>query len=389
MRSAIVKKNDGCYVKKNLGRIVKKISSRVSKVYYAGGFLKDNGHYYEYKISSNKIKLIPYLRKRGSIFKYTLDIFNEMKFLKKFILNSDFVYIMMPGFRSLAVASLCLYLGKPYCLYYGNSWGEIAKYCIDQDKKIKYKLYIKLSELFEKLFCKRASFILVHGNMLKEEIEKYNRRVFLTVPKLYIDSTDINNDLVRKQLNNKINILYVGNVTKRKGLEYLIKAIIRLNMNYKYNFNLTVVGNDNTDYKDQLNERYKETIFYNKINFLGYIYKKIDLLKLYKNSDIFVLPSNAEGFPRVIYEAFSQKLPVITTNIINIRKEIDNNIHAILVEPENPEAIVNAILRIINNSKLRKRIINNGLKYVKNKLNSNTPSDQLYKLISKDLNERL
>jgi glycosyltransferase involved in cell wall biosynthesis len=81
----------------------------------------------------------------------------------------------------------------------------------------------------------------------------------------------------------------------------------------------------------------------------------------YRNSDVFVLPTYMEGVPRVILEAQAAGLPVVTTTVGGIPGAVKDGEDAILVPPGDPQAIANAILRIINDEELRKRMIAMGL----------------------------
>lgn len=74
------------------------------------------------------------------------------------------------------------------------------------------------------------------------------------------------------------------------------------------------------------------------------------------DSDIFVLPSYAEGMPMAVLEAMSWGLPVITTPVGAIVQLIQNGVDGILVEPGDVEAIATAILRLSGDPALRARM---------------------------------
>ena len=91
-----------------------------------------------------------------------------------------------------------------------------------------------------------------------------------------------------------------------------------------------------------------------------------ELNKMYKMADIYVLPSYHEGFPRTIWEAMANSLPVISTNVGSIPMFLNNNEHAILIEPKQTIELYKAIKRILNNHNLRRLMIKNSFSYVKN-----------------------
>ena len=80
----------------------------------------------------------------------------------------------------------------------------------------------------------------------------------------------------------------------------------------------------------------------------------------YRMADIFVLPSYHEGFPRTIWEAMANSLPVITTPVGSIPKTLTKEENVLLVKPKESIKLANEIERIIDNSSLRKKLIKNG-----------------------------
>jgi glycosyltransferase involved in cell wall biosynthesis len=84
------------------------------------------------------------------------------------------------------------------------------------------------------------------------------------------------------------------------------------------------------------------------------------LAKIYRDSDIFVLPSISEGFPRVLTEAMSMKLPVVTTKAGGIPYVLSNGEHAVLTEIRDPKSLVESIEKLVQNDELRLNIISNG-----------------------------
>jgi glycosyltransferase involved in cell wall biosynthesis len=106
-----------------------------------------------------------------------------------------------------------------------------------------------------------------------------------------------------KKMDNKFRAIFVGQVTLRKGIQYLLQAWEELNLK---NSELLVVGNICADMKDLVGDY----IHNPSIKFIGF---DPDLKKHYQNSDVFVFPSIEEGSALVNYEAMACGLPLITT----------------------------------------------------------------------------
>jgi glycosyltransferase involved in cell wall biosynthesis len=84
------------------------------------------------------------------------------------------------------------------------------------------------------------------------------------------------------------------------------------------------------------------------------------LHEIYCSSDIFVLPSIHEGLGRVYYEAMARGLPVVATWTDGIVDVVLDGVTGILVPPDNPVAVAQAIETIVCKPSLRRRLIRNG-----------------------------
>ncbi len=78
-----------------------------------------------------------------------------------------------------------------------------------------------------------------------------------------------------------------------------------------------------------------------------------------RKSDIFVLPTLSEGTPRVVIEAKANCVPVIASNVGGLPDSIINGKDGLLVSPKNPKEIASSIEILLNDTVLRKEIINN------------------------------
>jgi glycosyltransferase involved in cell wall biosynthesis len=159
-----------------------------------------------------------------------------------------------------------------------------------------------------------------------------------------------------------INLLFVGRIEKDKGIEELSEAFIRLRQN-GFPVVLHLVGWDTIEAQKYYAALVKEVNATNAVVYHGYK-TGIELLKLYRQADIFVLPSHHEGFPRVIWEAMANSLPVIATSVGGIPFNLKSEIDAVLIPPQNCDALYCAMVRIINDTQLRQTIIKNGFEHV-------------------------
>ncbi len=91
-------------------------------------------------------------------------------------------------------------------------------------------------------------------------------------------------------------------------------------------------------------------------------------MSLLKSSKVLVLPSRVESVPNVIKEAFFLKVPVVASNVGGIPEIVTNEKTGLLVEPNNPQNLANAINRLLENKELAKNLADAGFEFLKNNL---------------------
>jgi len=78
---------------------------------------------------------------------------------------------------------------------------------------------------------------------------------------------------------------------------------------------------------------------------------------LLKKSSILVLPSRVESLPQVIKEAFYLKVPVIATNVGGVSELVTNDVNGILIKPEDPNALADAINDLLFMKEKQSRLV--------------------------------
>ena len=85
-----------------------------------------------------------------------------------------------------------------------------------------------------------------------------------------------------------------------------------------------------------------------KVNFLGV---RNDILDLYSIMNLFVLSSRREGLPMVLLEAMAAQVPIIATDIDGVSTLIQNEKTGLLVKPQNPEELADAMFFLLQDQK--------------------------------------
>lgn len=212
--------------------------------------------------------------------------------------------------------------------------------------------------LFEKRI-KRTD-IIVNSPALYKKYE-YAKSVGLIKTTTLLDSDFfVRADTCQNQV---IEILYSGRFDRAKGLFELIDAVAELR-NEGFNIRCNIVGVEipsQVSIRQALIERSEELGIENFLIFHGMKTIGIELNKIYRMADIYVIPSYHEGFPRTIWEAMANSLPVIATTVGAIPYFLKNEETALIIQPKDIDAIKNAVINIIQKPELRKSLIANGL----------------------------
>ena len=93
-----------------------------------------------------------------------------------------------------------------------------------------------------------------------------------------------------------------------------------------------------------------------------------DAMRIIKSSSIVVVPSRMESLPTTVKEAFFLNIPVIGTNVGGIPELIKNNETGILIPPENPEKLAQAINELLSDKEKADKLAKNGNIFVKNNM---------------------
>lgn len=144
--------------------------------------------------------------------------------------------------------------------------------------------------------------------------------------------------------------LYTGRVLQQKGMDELLEAFREVIRSYP-DAKLTIAGGEDVA---RYNRKAEKLGISNNITFTGEIVGKT-LIELYQNSDIFVLPSHAEGMPLVLLEAMSVELACIATDVGAI-PEVLTASGGIIIPPKDIEALKNAMLQLVGESEIQNRM---------------------------------
>ena len=155
-------------------------------------------------------------------------------------------------------------------------------------------------------------------------------------------------------------ILCVGRLTSAKGHHTLLQAAHSL-CKQGVPFHLTFVGGGEDS--ESLQSLCSELGIDRYVTFTGPLGQS-KVRDHYGKSDIFVLPSFAEGVPVVLMEAMASELGVVSTRITGIPELIDHKKDGILVPPADPQSLVKVLLELLQTPEKRRELAKAGRKKV-------------------------
>lgn len=149
--------------------------------------------------------------------------------------------------------------------------------------------------------------------------------------------------IAKKNYKTPWSFCFVGRLEKAKGVERIIRAFSALTEDEKAKISqVDLVGDgDETDYFKEI--ALKSGV---KMNFHGFLPRN-DVFDLYKKTQFFLLPSDSEGFPKVIAEAMNFGCIPIVSDISSIGQYI-NETNGYLLSPVTSEKLIESLIIIIN-----------------------------------------
>jgi len=160
-----------------------------------------------------------------------------------------------------------------------------------------------------------------------------------------------------------VRMLTVSRIDPRKGLR-VIPAAIRLLVDAGIDVRLDIVGpavgGPGRDEASAIIEEAARLGVRDRLGVIGAI--ALDrLLPMYGQYDVFVLPTlPGEGIPRVLLEAMSGGLPVVTTRVAGIPSLVTHEVNGLLLDRPGAAEVAGAVARIVRDDRLRQGLIASG-----------------------------
>lgn len=171
-----------------------------------------------------------------------------------------------------------------------------------------------------------ADVLVVPSNFVKKTLEYAGiKKETIVVP---FGANAHKNRMLAEHKNEKIRFIFAGSISLRKGIKQLLEAWKKCSL---ANAELIICGRVYRELKNLIKD------VPSNIKFVGFV----ELGEVFEKSDVFVFPSLFEGSAKVVYEAMSYGLPVITTE--NAGSIVKDNFSGFIIGAGDVDALVKKI----------------------------------------------
>jgi phosphatidylinositol alpha-mannosyltransferase len=148
----------------------------------------------------------------------------------------------------------------------------------------------------------------------------------------------------------RLDVLFVGRLEKRKGLEHLLRAWPRVHQAVPQARLLVVGGGRRLEgYR-----RWVRAHGWSEVHFIGHA-SADDLVRYYQTSDVFCAPSTGqESFGIVLLEAMAAGRAIVASRIPGYAEVLEDGRQGILVEPKSSDALAAGLTRLLSDAALRR-----------------------------------
>ncbi len=321
--------------------IAKEMAHRGHKVLVVSSHFK--GLAKEEWIDGIQIKRILTLRKRKEsvtileLLSFALSsIWYMPKIARNFRPEVSFAFFGLPcGISTLLIKAL---YGIPYIVSLRGA--DVPGFI---ERQVHY--YHFLARPLIRYIWKKAKYLITNSQGLKDLALKSAADIKIQV---IANGVDANHYQPCKQTDNGTKkILFVGRLSKQKGIQYLIDSIRILKEKRINSFHLEIIG-DGPD-KVKLEEKVANGQLEEQISLSGWVDKKA-IYKKYQEASIFAFPSLSEGMPNVILEAMASGLPILATRIAGNEELVREGENGYLVGVEDSQALADRLIKLLYES---------------------------------------
>ena len=232
----------------------------------------------------------------------------------------------------------------------------------------RYYPLVWLLQMFERFFSKRFDYLLVHNLFQVRKFTRYGIKALEQIGSYPNQSLIL--DKIKEMKGNTVVIGRIGSIYKNNGVEEMIDAFRKLS-EVTPNVKLLFAGKVFKEFLEDFNRLISP--FGDAIEIIGK-FSSEDLPKLYNKIDVSLqLSRRTDWFknitPTKFFESLANGVPVVTSDIGDLRQIIDEKKCGIIVDEMDIESVFSGLKRLVEDHNLRVWMAENGLRAIKESYN--------------------
>ena len=295
--------------------------------------------------------------------------------IKKY--NPDIVYAHSSKAGAITrVADIGL---KNHCIYNPHGWAFNMR--CSAKKKAMYTAIEKIAAPFcDKIIC--ISDAEKQSALDKKICKEDKLQVIFNGVDIEAYENEVHGAVKRKDLNipeDAFVVGMVGRISPQKAPDVFVRMAKHVKDEVP-NAHFIIVGNGNQE--DEIRKYAEDNDFSNSLHITGWVDNPMSYVELF---DVACLLSRWEGFGLALPEYMMAGKPIVASRVDAIPNIIRNGENGLLVEVDDDIGTSKAVLRILREDGLRKKIVAQGLEDVHNRFNARRVSEEHSKLFNKEM----
>ncbi len=190
---------------------------------------------------------------------------------------------------------------------------------------------------------------------------------------------------VERQEPPRVRLLAVGRLVRKKGLDTFVDACAVLR-DRGVDFEAVIAG-ESGDQEDEVRARIARHHLGERITLIGAL-TQAGLFAEYQRATAFALPcrvlddGDRDGIPNVLMEAMACGVPVVTTGVSGITELVDDGHNGLVVEPDEPRELADALHRLVKDPDLATSLGVEGSRTVRERFDARTTADRMVALLT-------
>lgn len=296
-----------------------------NQIYWIGFERKDQINNKSYsKIKSNKIKVKMLPAVGGKRIKDKFKILKSYPYIYKtihqHIKDIDHIHLRAPSNPALIGAASCfLYPKKTFWFKYAGSWIDKAPF-----------FYSFQRIIFKKLATAKKNVRLTINGDYEDHPRIFNFQNPCINKEDFVNGKKI---VTEKKIIDKYKLCFIGNLTSKKGVDNLLLAL-KTNKSIDHIESIDLIGDSSfKDHFISVSENIEIPSYFH-----GFLDKK-EIFKILSKSHIIILPSQSEGFPKVISEGMNFGCLPVVSAVSCVPQIIQHNKNGFLLYKNTPYEI--------------------------------------------------